>query len=439
MYRTFTKSLFILCVFFAFAFKPAFAQTITIHNFVPGNYTPGSSISLPFETSGACLDTANKFNLYLADGSGNLTQIGSYSGFYGTYVNGTIPPSTAPGTYTLVVKSTSPAQSAQSAPFTVIPGQPVIAKISGPTPLSTNPVTFGNCAGQAGTTYTFNNSSTSNGNNTASSTAIFYNESSHSDTTVVLAPFGTFTAQATNYTINVQTTNGTSIATESYMLLNNVVNNNFEANNTTTICIVANGGGTLTYNLDVTSPNGLQYNFPGDTYLVNWGDGTSTTYNICQLLSSSPQGLISHVYTQGSCGSNPNSQKNSFEVDIQPQNSYCGAIGTKITSYARVMLAPTNRFTSPSTACTNSTVTFKNTSDPGQDPNSANTQTCTNLNAQYTWSGDGQPKLPNASLLTPFTYTFTTHGTHTVTLTLQNGGSGVCTAQPVTQTICIQN
>src|SRR6185503_2428886 len=242
MFKTFTKSLFVLCVFAALTSRTVFAQTITIgSNFVSGNYTPGSSIGVPFETSGTCINPDNQFNLYLANASGTIlsnTPIGTVSGFYSTFVNGVIPPSTAPGTYTVVIKSTSPVSTSTPSPtFTVISGAAVTASATGPSINSSNPNIFGSCTGQANSQYFFSNNS-----GTASATANFFNESSQtSDGTVVLAPTGSFTAQATNYTIMVQTSNGTSIATQAYYLINNVVNNSFGSTNNNTVCLTGSG------------------------------------------------------------------------------------------------------------------------------------------------------------------------------------------------------
>ncbi|HWZ14481.1 MAG TPA: PKD domain-containing protein [Mucilaginibacter sp.] len=435
MNRIITRRVFYFIILALFAVKPALGQTLTIHNFVPGTYTPGSTITAPFNIgSGGCIKQDNKFQLYLADASGNIvnnTPIGTFTGFYGTFVNGIIPAGTAAGTYTLVIKSTDPAvTSAPSPTFTVAGGAAVKADITGPSVNNNNPTVFGSCTGTAGSQYFFSNNS-----GTASATATFFNESAQTtDGTVVLASTGSFTAQTTNYTITVQTTNGTTLGTESYILLNNVVNNTFGSTNNNTVCLTGSGG-MLSYNLDIVSPNGLQKNFPGNTYQVTWGDGVVTTYTICDLMNAN--GVISHNYTTGSCGNTVNGQNNAFEVDVQPQSTYCGSIGTRITSYAKIIRAPSNSFISPATACTGSLVTFTNTSDPGQDPNS-NTNGCNNVNALYTWSVDGVVKLANAHLNQQFTYTFTTNGNHTVTLALQNG-SGPCSAASITQTICIQN
>ena len=84
--------------------------------------------------------------------------------------------------------------------------------------------------------------------------------------------------------------------------------------------------------------------------------------------------------------------------------------------------------------CSNSPITFTNTSDPGQDPTTLN---CINPNAKYTWLVDGTAQLSNVPISTLFTYTFTP-GTHSVTLHLNARLPGACPAADVTQTICIQ-
>ena len=412
------------------------AQTLTIHDFSNGTYTPGSSVGVPFTIgAGGCIQQNNVFQLYLANSAGVTigAPIGTFTGFYGTYVNGVIPNGTAPGTYTFVVKSTSPAAtSAASAPFTVAAGPVVTAGVAGAL-LGTDTHVFGVCNGSPGKTFNFASASTGS----ASTIANFFNESTLSaESTLTLAPSGIFTAQTTNYTIIAQATNGTTIGTQAYTLLNNVVNNSFAVQNSSTICLVANSGATLSYFVDITGANGIQKNYPGTTYNVTWGDGSSNNYTLCDIQNLG--GQISHTYTSGSCGHVANGKMNAFEVDISPKSPYCSAAVSPITSYANVLRPPTNDFTFPPAGCTNSTITFTNTSDPGQDAASTS-NSCTNPNARYTWYVDGVPIAFSKTLSQTFTYTFPTKGTHTVTLELESSSSGICSAANVTKTICIQD
>ncbi|MDP9048062.1 MAG: hypothetical protein M3N14_07985, partial [Bacteroidota bacterium] len=101
MYKIITKGLFAFIILALISVKPVLGQTLTVHNFVPGTYTPGSTITVPFSiASGGCVNQANKFQAYLADASGtivNNTPVGTFTGFYATFINGVIPNGTAPG------------------------------------------------------------------------------------------------------------------------------------------------------------------------------------------------------------------------------------------------------------------------------------------------------------------------------------------------------
>jgi len=441
-YKISTRFLFSLVLFMAFAVSQVFAQTLTIHDFVTGIYTPGSSIGVPFtinSNTANCIQQNNQFNLYLADPSGTIISpvIGSFSGFYGTFVNGKIPPGTAPGTYTLVIKATNPVIVSTTSPvFTVGPGAAVTAGITGASISNSFPEVFGTCNGQPGIPYYFNDVSSTN-----ASVVTFYNESTQLPEGAPLILTGnsnsTFTPQLTNYTIMVTATNAGTIGTRAYTLINNVLNNTFGVSGGSTVCLASSGGGMLTYNVDIQGPNGIQYNFPGTTYQVNWGDGLSTTYTLCDIQNLG--GKIVHTYTTGSCGHTVNSHNNSFEVDIQPQSPYCPAGSVSaVTSYAKVLVAPTNGISPVKSGCTGTAVTFTNRSDPGDDPSSNLTTCAKNPNARYNWYVDGAIAKPNQPLGASFTYTFT-HGVHYVTLELQAGTTGPCTAAPVTDTLCVQD
>jgi PKD repeat protein len=444
MYRIITKRLFYIVILALFAVKPVLGQTLTIQNtFVGGTYSPGSTIAVPFNinNSGGCIQQDNKFNLYLANIAGtivNPTPIGTVSGFYATFVNGVIPAGTAAGSYTVVIKSTDPVvTSAPSPVFVVGPGAAVKAGLTS-TPISNSfPNVYGTCNGTAGNSFYFSDNSSTN-----SSAATFFNESSQSieGTPELLTTNSNtpFTAQATNYTIIVTATSSGIVGTQAYTLLNNVVDNSFGVTNSGTVCLVGSNGGVLTYNVDISSPAGIQNNFPGTTYQVSWGDNTpSSIYTLCDIKNSG--GTISHNYTTGSCNHVANSHNNSFEVDIQPQSIYCMGAVSPLTTYAKVLQAPVNSINGPQTACTNNLVIFGNGSFPGQDPSNSSTTCANNPNARYIWTVDGTVILAGVPITTSLSRTFTTPGIHYVTLALQSGSTGVCTSGPVTDTICIQN
>lgn len=430
----FYKGLFFFILIKLISISPAYAQTLTIQNFVTGTYTPGSTIAVPFNIgAGGCVQQDNQFQLYLVDALGGSVLLNSSDGFYATYINGVIPAGTPAGTYTVIIKSTKPAvPSSPSATFTIANGAVVAAGING-VHLNNDPNVFGTCNQPSNNQYNFNSTSTP-----GPTSATFWNESTQSsEGTVNLAPNGTFTAQTTNYTIIAQASNGTSIGTQAYTLINNVINNTFGVSNNGVICLTTAGGGTLSYHVDTTTPNGIQNNFPGTIYSVKWGDGSSNIYTLCDIKALS--GSISHTYTTSSCGQVANGQMNAFEIDIQPSSPYCLSAVPPVTSYARVLRSPTNDFTFlPAVGCTNSPVVFTNTSDPGQDPNSS-ANSCVNPNAKYTWYVDGVAIGIDYKVSETFTTIFTTRGSHTITLELENNGSSVCTGANVTKTICIED
>jgi len=436
MYNIFTKSLLLFSIFTILSLKLTFAQTITIGNVDPGPYAPGSTITASINVTGTCANTATTYNLYLSDATGNFaneTLIGSFSNFYTTFVNGIIPAGTPAGTgYEVQVVSVTPTiTSTTSTPFTISAGSGVAAGVSSQLLDSTNVQIMGICNGTSNTVYTFVNGSTAG----ATVTATFFNELTQ-NTEGVITPTaaGTnFTANAAHYLVTVKAVKGGIVGTESYFLVNNSVNTSFGVSGNSNICLT--GGGSLVYNVDITSTVGIQNNFPGLIYNVNWGDGTTSAYILCDIVTAG--GKISHIYTKESCGNNPNGQANSFEVDFQPNNPYCGKTGTQVTSYAQVITSPKNIIGVPIAACVNTLVTFANNSDPGQDPKSS-TFSCTTSNALYTWMVDGVVAASNYTLSQPFLNTFTTTGVHTITLHLQNG-SPLCFTKDTTQSVCIQN
>ena len=412
-------------------------QTLTIGAVDAGPYGQGSTIGVPFNlnTSTSCASSTNVFNLYLSDASGNFgsqTLIGSYAGFYGTFVNGIIPAGTPAGAgYKVKIQPTDPALTAVvSGTFTINNVGGVVAAVSGQ-PIDVNsPEVFGSCIGADNTSYPFTNVSSPG----ATATATFYNETAKTFEAGTISINGSFIAQAANYTMFVKAVGAGVVGTKAYSLINNVVNNSFGASGTNQVCL--SGKNKLTYNVNITDPvNGIQRNYPGLTYNVSWGDGTSSLYTLCQIVNAG--GLIDHTYTKSSCGNLANGQANVFEVDFQPVNPYCGKVGTLFTTYARIISPPKNIIQSDQNGCTNALLTFRNISIPGQDPNSTSFD-CTNKNALYSWYVDGAQVAANYKLEDLFTYTFTTNGQHFVGLHLQNPNA-ICEVQDTVVAVCIQN
>jgi len=435
MYNFFTKRLFFFIAIILLSFKYSDAQTITIDSVAAGPYGAGSTIAVHITVTGTCVTTSTYYDLYLSDANGSFaahTKIGTFGGFYTTFVNGVIPAGTPAGTgYVVQVYSVNPqVASTISAPFQINASNGVVAGVSSQT---LYPEIFGSCIGVAGTGYSFVNTSSAGTTVTAS----FFNEITQANEAIITptAVGALFTANAAHYTVTVKAVSGGIVGTKCYFLLNNSMGTNFGASGSNTVCLQG-GSGLLSY---IISPASIKNNFPGLIYNVNWGDGLSDNYTYCQLAATT--GIVSHSYTTQSCGISVANYKNTFQVLAQPENPYCGAnLVSPISAGAQVVTEPKNIITPPTTPatwCANTPVTFINGSDPGQDL-ASNLLGCRAPGALYTWMVDGVVQATGYPLAQNFVNTFTSTGNHTVTLHLQNPG-GACSPPDTTINICIQN
>ncbi|RYU92255.1 PKD domain-containing protein [Mucilaginibacter terrigena] len=434
MGKTFTKGLF-LALFSLFVIATASAQTITLGAIDPGPYGQGSTIAVPFNVNitAGCINTNNTFRLFLSDASGNFgtTPLATYNGFYGTFVNGTIPSGTPAGTgYRVKIVSTSPSVTSNiSAPFTIGSGSGVIAGVASQSISPANPDVFGSCGGPSSSAYSFSATSTTG----ASTTASFFNEIAQATEGAPRAVPGSFSANPANYTITVRAVAGGVVGTKAYTLINNKVFATINNASNNTPC--ANGDpAVFPLTIQDADNNGFKFNYPGLTYRVTWGDGTSNTYRYCDFITQANS--ISHAFTRSSCGNNVGANKNVFRVELTPVNDYCNSSVLPGVVYIRVVTPARTDFTHPVAACLNSEVVFTNVSDPGQDPDNTAAD-CRNLDARYTWFVDGVPIIPGRTVSQPFRYTFTSTGTHIVKLVLQNG-NGSCGVLEREYPICIQ-
>nr|WP_276900006.1 PKD domain-containing protein [Pedobacter kyonggii] len=425
--------------FGAFLFTSNVFAQVTIGTVDPGPYTPGSTIAVPFNISAGCAAQGNQFQLYLSDQNGDFsseTLIGTYAGFYSTYINGLLPAGLTPGTgYRVRIKSTSPASvSTQSGAFEIKAGAPVEAKLTSNYLNANNTETFGTCTSRPDNSFFLNNESTANSTVTAAIT----NELNGGSPTVINFPTAIqpFIAQQAHYTIYTKAVmpDG-SVATKAYLLINNKTVTAFANSGNTVVCLPL---GTLMFNVDVTSSSGIQNNFPGDIYTITWGDQTTTTYTLCEIKNLG--GVVQHAYTKSSCGSvsitSSGTIFNAFDVSINVSNTFCGTIGTPVSSSAKVVVKPVNDFAFNTPGCTNSDITFVNTSLLGENPNT-NTLGCTPNNVTYNWFVDGVPVEVNKPRSYNLVYKFSTHGEHIIRL--ESSSSGSCNADPVEMKICIQN
>lgn len=436
MDRIFTKGFFLALAFLCFILTDTRAQSVILGSIDPGPYGQGSTIGVPFNlnTTAQCASSTNVFNLYLSDAAGNFgsqTLIGSFSGFYGTFVNGVIPNGTPAGSgYRLKIQCSDPAiNPVTSTPITISAAGGVAAATASQAINIAFPDVFGTCIGVDNTRFSFVNQSSG----AAPATASFYNELDKiNEGTISLN--GSFTAKAANYTILVKATGGGVIGTKAYWLINNKVNNGLIASGSTSDCLL-NGKVVRSYQIDKDSPDGIEKNFPGLIYSVTWGDGTSSNYTLCDIVTA--DGKVSHTYTKSSCGNVANGEANVFQVNFLPTSPYCAGLVRPLSAYASIVQPPSNKISAPKSGCTDSVMTFINSSIPGQDPNSSSFD-CTNINALYTWVVDGVVQKVNATLSEAFDFKFTTNGTHYVGIHLQNSAVTCPVADTVVE-VCIQN
>lgn len=435
------KICFILC--FLSVYFLGNGQTITIDNatFDLGPYGQGSTVAVPVTLNTDCFNVGNVFNLYLSDNSGNFvgngTLIGSFSGFFTTYVNGIIPNGTASGTgYRLRVVSTNPVAIASNTTnaFVINASVGVVAKAN-PTSqdfILADQKYFGWCSNIQNNTINLINQSTAG----ATVTATLKNESTGvtSIPTLNSNQFG-IPVNQNYYTITIKAVNGVNVGTFSYFIINTP--------NKMVLSTFGEQRGCLPNNLDfqfiTNSAIGIGDNFPGTQYRVDWGDGSTTFYKHCELIKQN--GAISHPYTTTSC----TQIGGAFSVTATLQNPFFVSSGTQsqqncdqpqINTKARVFLKPTANFTFPQYACENTLTTFSNTSLPGQGQNGTS---CVSA-AKYGWYVNDVLVNPTTSDIyqsapLALNYTFTTPGKYAIKLSVYNGS---CDTSFKVDTICIE-
>lgn len=434
---------FLTIIVFFCQLTGAFSQIIlTVAD--PGPYTPGSGITAMLELQdGSCLKPGNVFELYLSDASGNFSgnnRIGTYNGFYATFVNGIIP-AVPPGmNYRLQVRSTNPAfVSNPSATFEIKAGATVSAAVGSSPELPTagpsaTKEAFGRCPGIPNVVFDFTNASTPSSVVTASIKNELSKLNVASLTFSPESPIQSFTAPLGHYTLIVKASLNGTVSTKAYMLINNTTNNSFGTTGGSIVCLP---GGYLQFPVDL-SQNGIKNNYPGTTYQIDWGDsnGRPEVYTLCDL----QLGYVRHEYLLPSCGrpvynTGTGPRYNVFGINIAAVSPFCGITGGELSTYVKVVKKPENSFNYPATGCTGSTINFVNTSLLGESE--ANNPICADNDVKYNWYVDNVKKAANLPRSAIFQYLFTTPGTYAIKL--ESVTSGQCNGESVTHQICIQN
>lgn len=412
----------------------------------PGPYGRGSNITVPNQLSAGSTNFAsnNTFTLYLSDASGNFANermIGSFVGFFSRFINGVIPGDAVAGTaYRIRIKSSSPAAVHEfSTAFQVVAAQGPVAGITAPSNLSLGTDAFGWCG-----TSTGDNKSILFGvaaNAPSSQTLTYKNEITGATGSVPSTSIGyDLTGISQDYytlRVNSERTEAGQVikSNKSYLLLNQQTQvSPISGEKTGCIDPALGTGVNITFAISVSGNGGIQNNYPGSVYRVNWGDKQESSYTHSEVLRLN--GVLVHNYKNSSCGEPPIDLgegirlSNSFKISITSQNTFCATISNPVTSYAQIYAKPVAKIdTAPITAvCVNKPVPFSNKSIPGTNANCSTGMT-------YRWYVDGVLASDRESFVYPG---FATTGTHTVRLVVSND-VGSCSPSQDTWTICVQN
>lgn len=418
---------------------------LNTENVDPGPYGQSSSITVPNQLSAGYTDFAsnNTFTLHLSDGTGNFANerlIGSYAGFFSTFINGIIPVNATTGTaYRLRIKSSSPARVFEfTTPFQIVAVAGPVAAVKANANLSIGTDAFGWCGGAIGDDKSIILDGATNA--PVNMKLSYKNEVSQVNQDVPVSPVGynLTNIDRSYYTIRVsseKSVNGQLIkSNRSYLLLNQPSKVNV-GGETAVGCLdpAAGTGVDISFNVGVSGENGIQNNYPGSIYRITWGDKKEDSYTHAELMRN--KGVLVHNYKNSSCGEPPiaigNSQiTNSFRVSVTTLNPFCNNDPVSATIYAKIYSKPVAKIdpNTATTACINKPVLFSNTSIKGTNAN------CSNLMI-YEWYVDGVLVSTKESFVYPG---FSTTGTHTIKLVAKSD-VGLCAPSEDIRTICVQN
>lgn len=414
------------------------AQTISIDAtyLSAGPYVSGGSITVPV-TGSALFYSGNTFELYLSDATGSFaseTLIGSYSGIYADFVNGTLPGGLTPGgNYKVRIKTTSPGSvSSPSADITIAVGTAVTA---GATPINDDDVLaqglfYGWCKNTGFLrTITFRNLSTAG----AVTTATLINEQTGAVTTLTLdALYNQWRDVAFDgnyYTLIIKAEKDGVISTQAYTIINSPYVNSLTAPGQASGCIPS----TTRFIINPDRSSGIGSNYPGIQYLVSWGDNTTNVYSYDSLVAIS--GNITHEYRITSCG---NGSADKFIVQVTMMFPFASANCTESNSLStpiQVFMKPESHFEFPNPSCVGNTVVFTNTSVIGN----GNLSNVCVAAAKYVWYVDGVEVYNSVTAITyrpSISQTFTSPGKHYIRLDVSNSPCGVDTHEEI---ICVED
>lgn len=233
-----------------------------------------------------------------------------------------------------------------------------------------------------------------------------------------------------NFTIGGTATNGVDYQaitnsitipagqTSANLYINAVADGIAEGNETVTLTVPVNACSSQTYTMTIADPVPLSVSVPPNfTYCAGSPTAVSMTAT-----PTGGLGTITYSWNNGAgSGQTVNVSPAVTTTYTVTATDACGSTATAQTTVT-VNPAPTSSFTLPATGCAGQPVTITYT---GNAP----------AGATYNWNFGGGT-VQSGSGQGPYTVTFPTTGTFTVTLTVTHNG---CTSSPTSQSITINN
>ena len=456
----------------------AFAQTrsITFQTIPTGAYGQSSSIAALFTPAGVFPVNNTRFNLYLSDPDGNFnstasnTAIGSAQTHYITFINGQIPANaTAANTYKLKItafdgsggvlatatssfsiniqNTTGTNGNATSQTFT----SPADASPFISYSINSSIGLFGRCVASSDDVYVQNNTSTSVSlsvkNEFDGTTIPAYNNdafvSQNQNVTVTANQKLKLTGspQKVHYRFFQTITDAAqsnTISTKAYFFMNNDLSAPFSAL-LNVVCYDLGSPGIFTFKTDVdpTRVGSAYFNYPGNIYTAKWDDNTANYVTSIQDIVDK-SGLLTHPYSQSSCGKNVVASGQTIYNSFGPsmtvaEPSNCTQTQEALTPI-QIFPKPKISYTGPTKGCVGTALTFTNTSIISPQ-GSKTVAGCSTPNVLYYWFVDGVQE----SISTNFTTSSLSLGNHTIQLAPFTGGTTYsCTPAPYETVVCIE-
>jgi gliding motility-associated-like protein len=459
----------------------AFAQTrsITFQTIPTGAYGQSSSIAVLFTPAGVFPVNNTRFNLYLSDPDGNFnstasnTAIGTAQTHYITFINGQIPANaSAANTYKLKITAfdgSGGVLATATSSFTINIQNTTGTNGDGTTQKFTIPADVSPVVD-----YTINNGLNLYGRCVASTDDVYLvNKTSNSVTISVKNEFdGTSIATYNNDPFATQNQNVTltslnqkikltgspqkvhyrffqtitdaaqsnTISTKAFFFMNNELAAPFSAL-LSVVCYDIGTPGIFTFKTDIdpTRVGSAFFNYPGNIYTAKWDDNSANYITSIQDIVDKG-GLLTHPYSESSCGKTVTASNGTFHNSFGPsmtvaEPSNCTQTQEALTPI-QIFPKPKISYTGPTKGCLGSELTFTNTSIISPQGSKFNAG-CTTPDIIFYWFIDGS-STPSA-ISKDFTTSSLSIGNHTIQLVAASNGTTLsCSAAPYETVVCIE-